>query len=130
MSLYPRIGRTPNFGPIFLGKKCGLSAGIYGKRFSFYKYSSALFTQMSQFIKVHCISNHRECVCETRKVKQKRGRKGEGWKKRVLKKIFVLKNSGTVLDCASFYSLIYIHFVWKTKIQLQFVNVVYYIEAV
>ena len=28
--LYPRIGRNPNFGPIFSGKKCGLSAGKYG----------------------------------------------------------------------------------------------------
>ena len=28
--LYQRIGHTPNFGPIFLGKKCGLSTGKYG----------------------------------------------------------------------------------------------------
>ena len=28
--LYQRIGRNPNFGPIFSGKKCGLSAGKYG----------------------------------------------------------------------------------------------------
>ena len=28
--LYPRISRNPNFGPIFPGKKCGLSAGKYG----------------------------------------------------------------------------------------------------
>ena len=24
------MGRNPNFGPIFSGKKCGLSAGKYG----------------------------------------------------------------------------------------------------
>ena len=28
--LYPRISRNSNFGPIFPGKKCGLSAGKYG----------------------------------------------------------------------------------------------------
>ena len=28
--LYPHIGRNPNFGPIFSGKKWGLSAGKYG----------------------------------------------------------------------------------------------------
>ena len=45
--LYPRISRNPNFGPIFPGKKCGLSAGKYGIHNCLSKFLFLLFNSLA-----------------------------------------------------------------------------------